>query len=309
MLPASPCALLTSLCCVQELRQTVRSYLADSGCVGFLPTLVTSSRDAYKTVLPRFAVLLREAEFRGRLLGLHLEGPFISPEPGAVGAHDAQHVAPASIEAFQELQGWAEGHIRLLTIAAELPNATDLCRHCVANGTAVSLGHQLAGTEHIAELGRAGASLATHVANGIPNLIHRHHNAIWGVLAEDGITAMIISDGHHLPYPILKSIIRAKSAERVIVTSDIVSVGGLEPGDYSGEAIGLAAGEVARLEPSGKLHMPARECLAGSGSTMLQCMEHLRSLEILSEKELWQVAFRNPLRAIGLSERDVAGYA
>ena len=155
MLPASPCALLTSLCCVQELRQTVRSYLADSGCVGFLPTLVTSSRDAYKTVLPRFAVLLREAEFRGRLLGLHLEGPFISPEPGAVGAHDAQHVAPASIEAFQELQGWAEGHIRLLTIAAELPNATDLCRHCVANGTAVP--SRWPGITHLTKTqGRAG---------------------------------------------------------------------------------------------------------------------------------------------------------
>jgi len=279
--------------------------LADSGCIAFLPTLITSSRHAYATILPRFAALIREPEFRPNLLGLHLEGPFISSEPGAVGAHDANHVVPASVEAFQEMQEWAQGNIRLLTIAAEVPNAAELCRYCAANGTAVSLGHQMATIEQIEALAGAGATLGTHVANGIPNMIHRHHNAIWGLLAEDCITAMLITDGHHLPYHILKAMIRAKGPDKVIVTSDIVSVGGLAPGDYSGAAIGLAAGETVRLEPTGKLHMPSRECLAGSGSTMLQCMDHLRAMGVLGERELWQVGFGNPLRALGLKREDV----
>ena len=82
---------------------------------------------------------------------------------------------------------------------------------------------------------------------------------------------------------VLKSMIRAKGASRIIITSDIVMVGGLGPGDYEGDQIGLAPGELVRLEADGKCHMPARGCLAGSGSTMLQCMRHLESLDILSE--------------------------
>ena len=80
--------------------------------------------------------------------------------------------------------------------------------------------------------------------------------------------------------------IRAKGASRIIITSDIVMVGGLPPADYDGDEVGLAAGEVVRLEANGKCHMPIRGCLAGSGSTMLQCMKHLESLDILSEVRL-----------------------
>jgi hypothetical protein len=85
----------------------------------------------------------------------------------------------------------------------------------------------------------------------------------------------------------------------VVVTSDLSSLGGLAPGEYDGMALGMAHGEVVAIEANGKIHMPQRQCLAGSGSTMLQCMNQLHSTRLLSEDELWRVASGNALRLLG----------
>ena len=93
----------------------------------------------------------------------------------------------------------------------------------------------------------------------------------------------------------------AETVERVVVTSDIVSLGGMPPGDYDDSGLG----DTCRLEPSGYLHMPSRNCMAGSSRTMLQCMNHLHSLRLLNPSELVQVGFHNPLRLLGITPADV----
>ena len=172
------------------------------GTAAFLPTMITSTLDTYRRNLPLIADAICRAEFRGRLLGIHLEGPFISAEPGAVGVHDPSLVRPPDARLFDELQDLAGGCVRLLTIAAELPGAADLARHAAARGVAVSLGHQMAGELEIKRLTSAGASALTHLGNGVPNVLPRHDNPIWAGLAADGLSAMIIADGHHLPAPV-----------------------------------------------------------------------------------------------------------
>ena len=293
-----------------ELRVACRAYLAESGCAAFVPTMVTAPLATYRRALPMLATLAEEEEFRGRIAGLHLEGPFISNQPGAVGAHDKDSVRAPCNELFDELQRLARGHVRILTIAAEVQGAADFCRHVVARGVAVSLGHQLASAADIERLADAGATLATHVGNGIPNMIHRHDNPVWPVLADRRLSAFVITDGHHLPASVIGAIANAKGVAGTIVTSDIVCLGGMPAGTYDGAAVGLGnAGEDIVREESGKVHMPARACLAGSGSTMLQCMNHLSALRRLPEDEtrlagLLSVGIENPLRVLGDAAAD-----
>ena len=194
---------------------------------------------------------------------------------------------------LEQLLDWADGRVRLLTLAAELPGADDLARCAVERGIAVSIGHSLFTTADLDRLADAGATALTHLGNGLPNVLPRHDNPLWVGLAHDAYTAMVIADGHHLPGPVLKTAIRAKGADKLIVVSDASPVAGLPPGRYhflDNDAI---------LEPSGLFHNPEKQCLVGSSATLAQCMEHLASFGELSEDALRTVSRTNALTLIG----------
>jgi N-acetylglucosamine-6-phosphate deacetylase len=126
------------------------------------------------------------------------------------------------------------GHLKILTIAAELPGAVEFTKYCVEkHGLVVALGHQLAMGRDIDACAAAGATLLTHLGNGLPNDIHRHHNSLWPALANDSLSASLITDSFHLPPAMIKSMTRAKGIERVVIVSDILFLGGCAPGDYS----------------------------------------------------------------------------
>ncbi|MBE3099458.1 MAG: amidohydrolase family protein [Planctomycetes bacterium] len=269
--------------------------LLGQGTAAFLPTIVTSPLEVYRRNLALVARVCARPEFAGRLLGIHVEGPFISREPGAVGAHNPAWVLPPDVGLLERFQEWAEGRVKLLTLAAELPGAEDVARGAADLGITVSLGHQMAAEEDLARLVRAGATALTHLGNGVPTVLPRHENPIWAGLGNDDLAAMIITDGHHLPAAVVKAILRAKGVSRVAVTSDQSPLAGLPPGRYR------AMGADVVLEPSGRLHIPEKGCLAGSASTMLECMNHLASLGLLGLEELEAVGFHNPLRIIGLA--------
>jgi N-acetylglucosamine-6-phosphate deacetylase len=273
--------------------------LLDAGTVAFLPTLITSPVEVYQHHLPLIARVMARDEFQGRLLGIHLEGPFISAQPGAVGAHNPEFVREPDVSLLQQLVGWADGGIRLLTLAAEMEGAEELAHLAASLGITVSIGHSLAGEADLKRLACTGATGLTHLGNGLPNMLPRHDNPIWAGLANDALMAMVIADGHHLPAPVLKAFIRAKGAERIVVVSDASPIAGLPPGRY------ITLGNVAVLEESGRLHNPEKQCLVGSSATMLQCMNHLASLGLLSLDELLAVGFLNPLGLIGVDPTDI----
>ena len=264
-----------------------------SGTQAFLPTVVTNPAAVYERNLPLLAGLMKQEPFRSRVLGLHIEGPFISPEPGAVGAHPPDCVQPPDATLLDRMQEWSGGMVRLLTIAADVPGAEALCRHATDQGITVSLGHQLPAEGDLARLADAGARALTHLGNGIPNMLPRHPNPIWAGLAEDRLTAMIIADGHHLPGMVLKTALRAKGLDKVVVVSDASSMARMPPGEYASMNNRIV------LEPSGKLWNPDKQCLVGSSAMMNDCMNHLHGLGWLSLEELQQVGHANPLRLIG----------
>jgi len=271
----------------------VAEALARRGTAAFCPTVVTSPPAVYEHVLPILARAARDAGLPSRVLGIHLEGPFISPADGAVGAHPRAHVQPASLTALDHLLDLCEGRLRLITLAPEVDGAIELIVRAREAGLAVSIGHTLAGAEQIAQAVRAGATLSTHLGNGCPNQIHRHDNPIWPQLAEAALTAMLITDGHHLPPAVIRAVLAAKGPGRVIVTSDSVSVAGLPPGPYE------TLGTKVVLEPSGRVRNLNAPTLAGSSACMMDCMNHLAGLGALSEADLWRVGRDNALAAIG----------
>ena len=272
----------------------------ESGTTAFLPTMITSPKEVYEHNLPIMAAVLQESEFRGRLLGIHIEGPFISAQNGTRGVHDERWISKPDVDYLRQLIDWADGRIKLLTIAAEPDGAEKLARYAASRGITVSLGHQTATEADLARLVRAGAVSLTHLGNGVPAMLPRHENPIWAGLGNDDLIAMIITDGNHLPASILKTIIRTKGPERCVVVSDVSPPAGLQAGQYE------VLGHKIVLEETGRLNDLTTGYLAGSSATMLQCMNHLASLDLASYEELFAMGFDNPLALIGLGPENVA---
>ena len=282
----------------EKFIQTCRMVL-NNGTTSFLPTMITSPEDVYRKILPLMARIIDMPEFTGRLPGIHLEGPFISPESGVCGIHNQKWILKPDIKFLENLIEWSQGKIKLLTIAAEIEGAEDITRYAVRNGIIVSLGHQTACEHDIERIVKAGATAMTHLGNGIPNTINRHFNPIWAGLSNDNLAAMLITDGHHLPPSVIKSMIKAKGVSRCIVTSDASPLSGMPPGKYQ------YLGENIILEENGLLHNTERGCLAGSSSTIMDCMNHLASLNFLTADELLRVGFYNPLQLIGVDPETI----
>jgi N-acetylglucosamine-6-phosphate deacetylase len=276
----------------------VADRLAEAGTTAFLATMITSPPEVYRRNLPILAAAVNHPRLKGRLLGVHLEGPFLNPAEGARGAHNPDWMISGNVNRLSELIELGGGTIRLLTIAADIDGAETITRVARENHIAVSLGHHLANGEQITRLRAAGATAVTHLGNGLPRMIDRHANPLWPALADDGLTAMIITDGHHLPPDLIRIIVRAKTAGRIIVTSDSSPLAGMAPGRYH------SLGNDCVLDPSGRLYNPTTGYLVGSSATMKQCIDHLASLNFLSEDDLYAIGFVNPLRLIGVTLKD-----
>ena len=272
----------------------VASLLYRRGVIGFCPTVTTTSLERYERCLP---VLARWQGGRetARNLGVHIEGPFINPDDGPRGIHDRAFVRPASIEVYEQLRELCADRIAILTLAPEVPGALELIEHVThSSKTVLSLGHTDASAKTIHEAIDAGARSATHLGNGISSTIDRHQNPLWPMLADERLTAMCVTDGFHQPEEMLRVLLKVKAPDRFIVTSDLMPLAGLPPGEYQ------VCGRAVVLERDGWLHCKDSTQLAGSGRNMLDCVNHLAGLGVLTESELETVGFVNPLALLGI---------
>ncbi len=239
------------------------------GVAHYLPTVITQSHELLLHALGTIAEALESrAEVARRAAGIHLEGPFISAQDGPRGAHPIEHCRKPDWNEFQQLQDAARGHIKLITLSPEYDAAPDFTRAAVSQGVLVSIGHTNANSQQIEAVVEAGACLSTHLGNGAHATIHRHPNYIWDQLAEDRLTASLIVDGYHLPPAVVKSMVRAKTPQRVVLVSDLTGLAGAvcaEPGLY--EQTGLGAIEVL---PDGRAVVAGqREYLAGATTPLI----------------------------------------
>ena len=202
----------------EEAVKSVVDRLNADGTSEFLPTFVTGDPEVVvNNIRTIVAARKRYAECERAILGFFLEGPFISPQPGAVGTHPVEWVRAPDLALFGRFQDAAEGLVRMVNVAAEVPEMPDFVRALVAQGVKVSLGHQMAKSPaDIAECLAAGASAFTHLGNGIPNEVNRHDNIVYTALVEDRASVMFIPDGHHLPDTMLKLYFRAVPPKRLV---------------------------------------------------------------------------------------------
>lgn len=233
--------------------------LRSHGTSAILATLITDHIDALCRKLENFEKLRRGSPALARMIaGYHIEGPWLSPEPGYHGAHPAERMCAPSLPDFHRLQAAANGNIRLITLAPEWPGSAEAIATMTAARVAVSLGHTNATAAQIEEAVRAGARFCTHLGNGTPMEMHRHDNVVQRLLARDDLTACFIPDGVHLPPFVLRNFVRAKPRGKVLFTTDAMSGAGAGPGRYQ---IGRLSIEVG---PDGIARQPGGRGFAGS---------------------------------------------
>ena len=266
------------------------------GVAGIFLTLITDEIDAHCRRLENFEQLCAASPTIAKMIvGYHIEGPWLSPEPGYRGAHPPGPMHAPSLAEFDRLQSAAGGRVRLITLAPEWPGSIECIERITRAGVHVSLGHTNASEAQIDEAIRAGARFATHVGNGTPLQMHRHDNVVQRLLARDELIACLIPDGIHLPHFVLKNFFRAKPPGRVLFTTDAMSGAGAPAGRYriGPHEIDVGADGIARNPGGGGF--------AGSTLTpdegVRRCASQI-GISLAESAELWSTA---PATAFGIS--------
>ena len=269
--------------------------LRDDGVTGILATLITDSIDRMSARLARIVRLRRDDPLAGELVrGVHVEGPFINPAKGYVGAHPAEHVRPADLESMRRLLDVGEGQVRLVTLAPESDAGSKLTRFLVEQGIRVSAGHCNPSLDQLRAAIDAGLSMFTHLGNGCPMMLDRHDNVIQRVLSlADRLTICYIGDGVHVPYPALGNYLRISGIERSIVVTDATAAAGMGPGRFrlGGRSVDVGDDGVARSADGSHL--------VGSTATMPQLAAALGERLGLEPGQVQRLTCENPRRIVG----------
>ena len=268
--------------------------LLDAGTAAFLPTLVSSAEDTYQRNVPLLARVLADERLRGRLLGIHLEGPFLAPDERVLGAHRLAHVRAAEPAVLDRLLALGGGHVKLITLAAEIEGAEAMVRHAVASGVQVSIGHSFYDGDLLRAMYGAGARALTHLGNALPALLEKHANPLLAGVVSDGYLAMFIGDGQHLSSDLLRLLMRSLGSTRLVAVSDMSPVAGLPPGRYH------TLDQAVELRVDGGVYNPAEHHLVGSSSSLLEIVNTLLRLEVCGPDDCVRVASLNPLALLGL---------
>jgi N-acetylglucosamine-6-phosphate deacetylase len=268
-----------------------------AGVTAFCPTIITESFDHIARCVSNLVCAAGESpEFARAMIGVHIEGPFISPEDGPRGAHPKQHARPPDWNEFQRWQDAARGQIRIITLSPEWPGAFDFIERAAASGVVVAIGHTAANPSQIADAARAGARLSTHLGNGSHAKIDRHPNYIWEQLANDDLWASFIVDGHHLPPSVVKCFLRAKGIARSILITDAIAAAGKPAGRYR---LGNIEVEVT---PSRRVNLPGTPYLAGSVLEMPEAVARTVQYSGAALDDALRLASANPAELLGLGD-------
>ena len=240
-------------------------HLNRSGTTQHIPTIITSPQDRIVSNLKTIIQAIQHSkDIASAILGIHIEGPFISRADGPRGAHNAAYVRPPDLNEFKQWQEAAEGRITIVTLAPEWDGALKFIQEITSMGVTAAIGHTAAPPDRIRAAVDAGARLSTHLGNASHPMIPRLKNYLWEQLAEDRLMAGIICDGFHLPKSVVQVFTRAKGLDRLILVSDAAYLGGLKPGFYKWNDVKV------QVFDDGHLGLAGTESLAGAAH-LLDC--------------------------------------
>ena len=271
-------------------------FLATHGVTGYFATTVAAPLDVTCSALERLADAVEAARAtpddsaQGRPLGIHLEGPFLSHKRR--GVHPPEFLVAPTVAVFERLWQAARGHVRMLTIAPEVPEAMEVIAEAARRNVCVSIGHSDAEMPVAQDAVKAGARHATHTFNAMRPLDHREPGIIGEVLSNDQLSADIIVDGIHVDPAVVKVFLRAKGRERAVLITDAISATGMPDGRYQ-------LGPIEVDVKDGKC--TSNGSLAGSVLTMDRAVRNITRFSEWTLRDAVQAATLNPARAVGLA--------
>lgn len=279
-----------------EALPTVAATLARFGTTSFVPTTVTASPDQTVAAVERISAFIRATDNRtnrvaaAQPLGIHLEGPFISP--ARRGVHPAEWIAVPSLQLLTRFTAGAQ--VRILTLAPEIPGALDLVTAARKIQIVASMGHTDATYHQAMQAIHSGATHAAHVYNAMRPFSHRDSGVIGAVLTSPEVTAELIADGVHVEAAAMRVLLAAKGVDRTILVSDGTAATGMPDGSYP---LGTFSVKV-----SGGVCRNAEGRLAGSTLTLDRAIRTVVGLG-LPLRDAVQMATLNPARLLGVEKR------
>lgn len=225
--------------------------------------------------------------------GIHLEGPFLNPKPGFIGAHPVAHAQSANLDSVKRLYDASDGLLRIVTLAPECDPNFAVTRWLADQGIVVSAGHCDPSRDQLCEAIDAGLTMFTHLGNACPLQQHRHDNIIQRALSlADRLMIGFIADGIHVPFFALRNYLRLTGIERSFIVTDAISAAGQGPGQY------LLQGQKVIVDEQLATWCEDRSHLVGSAITMPRVAENLRNELGLSQQEVDQLTRENSLRIL-----------
>jgi N-acetylglucosamine-6-phosphate deacetylase len=275
-----------------QLRGVCDRLNAD-GVTCVLATVITAPLGDMLKRIQRIAELIdQDAAVAEMIAGIHVEGPFISRQPGYVGAHPPNAVRDADLDVAKQLVESGRGHVKLLTLAPEMDPQSRVTRWLVDHRVVVAAGHSDASLDCLKSAIDAGLALFTHLGNGCPAALPRHDNIIQRVLfLADRLCISFIADGHHVPALALKNYLSLVPPENIMIVTDAISAAGLGPGKYP---LGTQWVEV---DEAGAAWSADRTHFAGSAATMPSMVRVLQSIGI-SDDQIRRWVSENPQRLL-----------
>ncbi|MCH5674686.1 N-acetylglucosamine-6-phosphate deacetylase [Streptomyces gilvus] len=257
-------------------------------------TLVASTVTDDMDFLVKQAGLLSELAEQGDLAGIHFEGPFISP--CRKGAHSEELLRDPDPAEVRKLLDAGRGKAKMMTLATELPGGVDSVRLLAEQGVIAAIGHTDATYEQTVEAIDAGATVATHLFNAMPQIGHRAPGPITALLEDERITVELIDDGTHLHPAALQLAFHHAGASRVALITDAMDAAGVGDGRYLLGPLEVEVSEgVARLVKGGSI--------AGSTLTLDRAFKRAVTVDGLSVEDVVAAISANPARLLGLDDR------
>lgn len=273
----------------------ITAFHARHGTTAMLATTMTASKEAIEAVLKAVDAYRGGSMAYTPLIGVHLEGPFISEKwPGA---QNPAYIQDPQLAWLKDWQTRYPGLIKLLTLAPEKNGARETIAWLAEQGIIAAAGHTDAMYDDVIAAADAGLSHAVHTYNAMRGLHHRQPGTLGAVLTDDRIHAELIADGEHVHPAAIKLMLAAKPQDRVILITDAIEAAGMPDGDYElgGLAVTVKAG-TARLTEGG--------ALAGSSLTMIAAFRFMLNGGFgLSATDVSRMASGNAARELGIFDR------
>ena len=262
---------------------TISKAIAQHGTTSFLPTTMTMGKEDIKKALESISEAKKKGTEGANVLGCHLEGPFISSS--AIGAQNPAFVAAPDIDDFLYIAGPHMDNIITLTLAPEVSGANELINFLCKRHIKASIGHTKATYEQAMEGIKSGASHSTHLYNAMTPLHHRTPGTV-GAIFDSGITTEMIVDGIHIAYPAVRTALRQKGIDKMVLISDAMMACTMPDGDYTlgGQRVIVTNG-AARLENG---------ALAGSVLTLDKAIKNIKENTSYPLYEIVRMATHNP---------------